>query len=268
MHIPNLLLFVGFLVFDMAFVVLLYRWFGKEGLFAYVVLAVIACNIQVVKLVDFGPYAVTLGNILYGSIFLTTDIMVEVHGKKEAQKAVWLGFAAMLLFTVYMKYAIWLKPSVHDAAQPHLQAIFNVLPRITIASLTAYLCSQMHDLWAFTLIRRYTGRPLLWLRNNAASLVSQALDTTVFTLLAFTPLHALSSSPLCASWAVIPGFESWGTVLTVWWTTYVIKVIVSVSDTPFVYWGRSVGHKMYGTEVGQPLPLDTQGRVIEPAPGL
>ncbi|MCC7478875.1 queuosine precursor transporter [bacterium] len=252
----------------MAFVVLLYRWFGKQGLYGYVVLAVIACNIQVVKLVDIGPYAVTLGNILYGSIFLTTDIMVEVHGKKEAQKAVWLGFAAMLLFTVYMKYAIWLKPSAFDAAQPHLEAIFNVLPRITVASLTAYLCSQMHDLWAFTLIRKYTGRPMLWLRNNAAALVSQAIDTTVFTLLAFTPLHALKDTPGFASWAVVPGFESWSTVLTVWWTTYLIKVIVSVSDTPFVYWGRSIGHKMYGTEMGAPLAAAPLRSGIELAAGL
>lgn len=268
MHLPNLLLFGGFLIFDMAFVVLLYRWFGREGLFAYVVLAVIACNIQVVKLVDMFGLTVTLGNVLYGSIFLTTDILVEVHGKKTAQKAVWLGFTALILMTIYMKYAIWLRPSSFDAAQPHLEAIFNVLPRITIASLTAYLCSQMHDLWAFTLIRKYTGRPLLWLRNNAAGLVSQAIDTTVFTLLAFTPLHGLAGNPLCASWAVIPGFESWGTVITVWWTTYLIKIIVSVSDTPFVYWGRAIGHKMYETEMGQPLPRDAQGQVVEPAPVL
>ena len=265
MQIPNEVLFIAFLLFDMTAVVLIYRWFGKSGLMAYVVLAVIACNIQVVKLVDMFGLTVTLGNVLYGSIFLTTDILVEVHGKKTAQKAVWLGFTALILMTIYMKYAIWLRPSSFDAAQPHLEAIFNILPRITVASMAAYLCSQLHDLWAFTLIRKYTGRPLLWLRNNAAGLVSQAIDTTVFTLLAFAPLTSLSANPAFASWAVIPGFETWSTVVTVWWTTYVIKVIVSVCDTPFVYWGRAIGHKMYGTELGQPLPRDAQGRVIEPA---
>jgi uncharacterized integral membrane protein (TIGR00697 family) len=264
--LQNELLFVAFLAFDMTMVVLMYRWFGKAGLMAYVVLAVIACNIQVVKLVDMFGLTVTLGNVLYGSIFLTSDILIEVHGKKEARKAVWLGFAALILMTAYMKYAIWLKPSPLDAAQPHLEALFNVLPRITFASLTAYLCSQLHDIWAFSLIRLKTGRQLLWLRNNAAGLASQALDTVVFTTLAFAPLPGLVGKPLLGSMAVVPGFETWATVWGVMWTTYIIKVIVLVSDTPFVYWGRAIGHKMYGTELGLPLQPVTAA-LIEPSAG-
>jgi len=59
-------------------------------------------------------------------------------------------------------------------------------------------------------------------------------------LLAFAPLPPLGS---------VPGFESWAVVLQIWLTTYVIKLIVAVVDTPFIYWGRAIA-KRHGVLAG------------------
>lgn len=235
MHIPNELLWFGFLLVDMLLVLAVYRLFGRLGLQAYVVLAIVVCNIQVLKLVELFGMTTTLGNILYGSIFLCTDLLGEVHGKVEARRTVWLGFTAAVIVALYMQIALWFAPSPVDEMHPHLSALFAVLPRVVGASLLAYLVSQLHDVWAFHGWRKHTRGRHLWLRNNASTLVSQALDTSFFVLLAFAPLPLLGS---------VPGFDSWGTIFSVWVTTYLIKLLVALFDTPFLYWGRAVGRRL------------------------
>jgi queuosine precursor transporter len=243
-QLSNEAIWTIFLVADMCAVVAMYRWFGKEGLYAYMVLAIIACNIEVFKLVEMFGFTVTLGNILYGSLFLTTDILGEVHGKQEAKKAVWLGFVALVLMTGFIQLSIWMKPAPIDQAQAHLVGLFTFLPRIAIGSLTAYLLSQFCDVWIFHKVRGFTGPRKLWLRNKVGTMLSQAVDTTVFTMIAFAPIPALG---------IVPGFDTWSTVFTVWWTAYFLKLLVSVADTPFVYWARTIGRRVYGLDQGVPL---------------
>lgn len=235
MQIPNELLWFAFLIGDLLLALLVYRLFGRDGLIAYIVLAIIACNLQVLKFVDVFGVTNTLGNVLYGSIFFCTDLLSEVHGKAEARRAVWLGFVAIVLFTLFMQVALWFKPSACDDLHPHLTVLFGFLPRVVIASLIAYVLSQLHDVWAFHWWReRLSGRHL-WLRNNASTLVSQLIDSTVFVGLAFAPLPLIGS---------VPGVETWSLVLTLWITTYVIKLVVAVVDTPFLYWGRAIGKRL------------------------
>lgn len=230
----NELLFFAFLLLDMCLVVLMYRLFGREGLFGYVVLAIITCNIEVLKQVEMFGLPVTLGNVLYGSIFLTSDIMAEVYGKAQARKAVWLGFAAMLLSTLFIQIALHFKPNEYDAAHPHLVALFQFLPRIAVASLLAYLISQHFDVWVFIRIKQAMQGRALWIRKNASTLLSQGLDTVLFTLLAFAPLPLLGS---------VDGFEDWRVIWGIGLSTYILKMLVCVMDTPFVYWARVIGMK-------------------------
>jgi len=74
---------------------------------------------------SFGMVA-TLGNIVYASIFFNTDILSEVYGKKEARKAVWMGFFALISATVAMQFAIRFKPDISDTMQPPPQGYFHL----------------------------------------------------------------------------------------------------------------------------------------------
>jgi uncharacterized PurR-regulated membrane protein YhhQ (DUF165 family) len=61
--------------------VLFYRLFGKAGLLAFSVLATILANIEVLILVDAFGVEMTLGNVLFASTFLITDVLSENHGR-------------------------------------------------------------------------------------------------------------------------------------------------------------------------------------------
>jgi uncharacterized integral membrane protein (TIGR00697 family) len=216
----NEILWLGFALLDLSMVAALFALFGREGLFGLIVMSILLCNIQVLKTVELFGLTTTLGNVLYASTFLATDILSEVYGKAEARKGVLLGFAALVLATAYMQIALLFTPAPDDFAQPHLAAIFGFLPRVVLASMAAYLVSQWHDVWAFHYIRARTGGRHLWLRNNASTAVSQLIDSVIFCTLAFAGVFPL------------------GVWLEILVSTYLIKFFVAALDTPFVYLAR------------------------------
>lgn len=67
-------------------VLLVYRLFGKSGLYCFTAIATITANIEVLILVDAFGMEQTLGNILFASTFLVTDIISEVDGKRQHRK--------------------------------------------------------------------------------------------------------------------------------------------------------------------------------------
>jgi len=218
----NEILWMGFAVLDLGMVILLYRLFGAIGLYALISFNLILCNIQVLKIIELFGLTTTLGNILYASIFLSTDILSECHGKKAAQKAVILGFATLLMATVYMQVALLFKPAVDDFVQPHLAVIFGFMPRVAAASMLAYLVSQLHDVWAFHFWKNKTRGKYLWLRNNLSTAASQFIDSSVFCIGAFL--------------GVFPA-EVW---LQILFTTFAVKLIIAAIDTPFIYFARRI----------------------------
>ena len=74
--------------------------FGKQGLYCFTSIATIAANIEVLIVVIAFGMEMTLGNVLFASTFLVTDIISEIYGKKEAKTAVHIGIATSILFIV------------------------------------------------------------------------------------------------------------------------------------------------------------------------
>ena len=87
-HPGNELLWIVMLLLNFAGILVMYRLFGRIGLYAWVPIAVIIANIQVIKTVQLFGLTSSLGNIVYATSFLATDILSENYGKKDAGKAV------------------------------------------------------------------------------------------------------------------------------------------------------------------------------------
>ncbi|MGB3211771.1 MAG: queuosine precursor transporter [Desulforhopalus sp.] len=217
----NEFLWLLLLLANFSAILLSYRLFGKLGLYIWIPIATILANIQVLKMVDLLSIGVTLGNITYASSFLVTDILSENYGKKSARKAVFIGFFSLTATVIIMNIALIFRPNEFDFIQESLQNIFSLLPRIALASLIAYGVSQLHDVWAYSFWRNlFPEATFLWLRNNASTMVSQLLDSVIFTFIAF--------------WGLLPQNE----FVQILITTYVVKWVVAAIDTPFLYLAR------------------------------
>ncbi|MBL7054256.1 queuosine precursor transporter [Candidatus Woesearchaeota archaeon] len=226
-----LLLFVTFII-----QILAYRFFGKNGLYAWIAIAIILANIQVMKTIGFFGLVTALGNIIYGTTFLTTDILSENYGKKEAKKAVWIGFFMLISVTIIMQITLFFTPHSTDNLSPALQQIFGLLPRITIASLTAYLISQFHDIWAFEFWKKMFKGKHLWFRNNLSTMTSQLIDNVIFTWIAFIGFFGLFG------WNQV---FTWDIIIQIFLVSYTMKWFVALLDTPFVYLSKIIKKKYY-----------------------
>lgn len=221
----NEILWFGLLFFNLLMVILSYRLFGRIGLFVWTAVAVILANIQVMKTIEVFGLVTALGNVVYSSLFLVTDILNENHSKDDAQKAVWIGFFVLISMTVLMQITLQFIPHASDTVHPHIVGIFQYMPRIALASLVAYLLSQSHDVWFYSRLKKRLGQRYLWVRNNVSTVTSQLIDNILFTLIAFVGVE---------------GF-TWMVISQIFLTSLVLKVIVAFFDTPFVYLAK----KMY-----------------------
>ena len=214
---------LGFALVNFVLLLIMYKFFGKSGLFAWVAISTIMANIQVTKTIEIIGLTATLGNSLYASTFLATDILNEKYGKKEAKKAVWLGFFSLLIMVIVMQFGMKFIPAESDFADESLHTIFGLVPQIAIASMIAYLASQHLDVIIFSALRKaFPKDSQFWIRNNGSTLISQLLDTLIFTSIAFF------------------GVFSFGVWIQIFFTTYILKFIVSVLDTPFGYIAKKI----------------------------
>ncbi|MBU0683760.1 MAG: queuosine precursor transporter [Candidatus Omnitrophica bacterium] len=211
--------FVLMSLISLGFMLLAFR-LGKSWVVGLIAVNAVLMNIFVLKGMYLFGLAATGGNVLYASIFLGTDLLAEYYGKKEAMRAVMVGFFASLFFLVMSQFILKFVPADYDFAQDAFKIIFTLTPRIIAGSMIAYLISQNLDVWLFHKIKKKTGSKHLWLRNNGSTWASQAIDSVVFTLIAF--------------WGVFP--DIWQIILF----TYIIKIIVAAIDTPFIYLSKKL----------------------------
>lgn len=88
----NEIIWLGYLLFNYTAILMAYRYWGKVGLLLFVPLSVVLANIQVLKMMTLFGIDTIMGNIAFGGVFLVSDILSEIEGKKYARKIVSIGF--------------------------------------------------------------------------------------------------------------------------------------------------------------------------------
>lgn len=224
----NELLLILCLFFTYSMVLVFYYLLGKTGLYVWTAIATITANIEVLILINAFGMEQTLGNVLFASTFLVTDIISEKFDKKSANKAVNIGIFTSVIFIVLTQSWLLYTPAANDWAQPYIRQIFTNTPRVMIASLLVYAICQRFDVWVYhkwwTFTTRHFGdtKRFLWLRNNGSTLISQLLNTVLYTFGAFSGMYDLD------------------TLITICISSYIIYIFTSLLDTPFVYLARKI----------------------------
>lgn len=216
----NIVLGIGSIILCFVAVVLMEKFFKKEGLFVWVSIATIMANILVCKTVNVLGLVSSLGNIMFASNFLATDIMSEKYGKQYSKKAIILGLMSAIIFVTATQIGLVFIPDETDLVQESMQTLFAINLRTSIASLTMYFISNMLDVWLFDKLKEKFPEKL-WLRNNVATIVANCSENFFFAFLAFA------------------GIMDIGTILSIAITGSIIEIIIAICDTPFLYWAKN-----------------------------
>jgi uncharacterized integral membrane protein (TIGR00697 family) len=183
----------------------------------------VAANLIGLKIANFYLFEASVGILVFPILFLITDIVAEVHGKARAKEFVYSGLIVLVFVLIITALAVLLPAAERSfISQEDYANIFGTTLRIFAASIIGFFISQIHDIWAFDFWKQKTKGKFLWFRNNASTIVSQFIDTTIFMFIAF--------------YAISPKFtvEYVFALIIPYW---IIKVLFALLDTPFVYLG-------------------------------
>lgn len=224
----NEILLILSMILTFSAVVAVFALFQTEGLYLWTIVATIAANIEVLIVVNAFGMEMTLGNILFASTFLVTDILSELYGKKEAKKAVYLGIATSVIFILISQSWLLYQPNENDFAMPAMRTIFSNTPRLMFVGIAVYVIVQLFDVWLYHKWWELTSKKFgdshrfLWIRNNGSTLVSQFINAILFT------------------WGAFFGVHDTETLISIALSSYVIFIVTSIADTPFVYLARHI----------------------------
>lgn len=216
-------IFLGFvnIVVVFSIVVLIEKLFKKEGLYAWLCIATILANITVCKMIDIFSYTTSLGNVLFASTFLATDIMSEKYSKKDAKKGVYLSIFSSAAFIIITQITLLFVPSSEDVVNDAMKALFSISIRTSLASTVMFFISNMLDIILYNnLKKKYPNK--LWLRNNVSTILCNCIENYFFNSLAFIGIFPI---PVIISIAT---------------TTTIIEIIIALCDTPFLYLSKKL----------------------------
>ena len=210
----NIIISAIYLILSFAITIFCYKKYGKYGLYIWMSVLVIICNIQTTKISELFGLTISLGNISYGALFLTTDILTEKYGKNSTYNATKISFITMAIFALLMYIFLQYRPSKIDFSQDALVTIFSYVPRVTVGSLLAYYISQRCDAFLYSKLKAKYNK--VWISNNVSTMISQILDTLIFVTIAFV------------------GIMNYTEIIDLIITMILVKWVIALLDTPFM----------------------------------
>lgn len=213
----NLILMIFGIVATFSAMVQVDRWFPKYGIICWMVFATITANILVCKSVDLLGFTCSLGNIMFASVFLSTDMINEKYGCELAKKGVMLCVVFQIIFVAAIQTGIMFTPSESDLVQDSMQQLFAINLRTSLSSICMFAISNFFGIWIHQKIKSKVNDKM-WIRNNVSTMVANSLENFFFVFFAF--------------W----GLMDFETIISIALTTTVIECFIAACDTPFLYW--------------------------------
>lgn len=185
------------------------------------------------KLIQIGPFTMSIGVIPWPIVFLTTDLINEYFGKSGVRRltfltAILISYAFIILYLSIGIPAAGYSP----VGDKEFEIVFGQSLWIIIGSLTAFLASQLIDVIVFWFFRKRTGGKMIWLRATGSTVVSQFIDSFVITFIAF--------------W--IPEKLNFSEFINLAATNYSYKLIIAILLTPLIYLGHNIIESFLGSE--------------------
>lgn len=186
------------------------------------------------KLIQIGPFVMSIGIIPWPVVFLTTDLINEFYGRKGVKRLSILtsGLIAYAFIILFSAINIPAAKGISAVSDEQFQAVFGQSMWIIVGSIVAFLFSQFIDVSIFWLLRDKTGGKMIWLRSTGSTIISQLVDTFVVLGIAF--------------W--LPGKMNTSTFLNAALTGYTFKLIIAIALTPLIYAGHRLIDNYFGEE--------------------
>ncbi len=156
---------------------------GKEALSAFLALLVVLMNLFVTKQIDLFTLSVTASDSITVGYLLGLNLFQESFGRSETKKCIFLSFFIASVFCLLSFVHLIYTPNAFDYTHESFKVLLLPGFRIFSASLFTFFIVQFFDLRLFAFFRRKTEGKYLPLRIALSLILSELIDTALFTTL-------------------------------------------------------------------------------------
>jgi len=176
------------------------------------------------KLINVGPYVMSIGILPWPIVFVTTDLINEYFGEKGVKKLslITACLIAYCFFVLYFALQIPSAKGISSVSDEQFFAVFGQSMWIIVGSITAFMVSQLIDVTIFHFLKNKTGSKMIWLRSTGSTVISQFFDSFIVLGIAFWMTGKISTDVFISS-----GF-----------TGYFVKLLIAIGMTPLIYLGH------------------------------
>lgn len=169
--------------------------------------------LQILPIVTDGAF------LLFPLAYILGDVLSEVYGFAAARRAIYIGFAALLVMVVTFQVVLALPEAPFYENQAALETVVGAVPRLVLAGLLAYLVGQLLNAAVLVAIKRRTREKHLWARLLGSTVVGEFADTLVF----------------CSIAAGVIGITTGGDFVNYVIVGFLWKTLVEVAVLPITY---------------------------------
>ena len=166
---------------------------GKEYLISLVSVMGVLANLFVMKQITLFGLTATASDALAVGITLSLNLLQEFYTKAHAIKTIWVAFYCSLFFVCLSLLHLWYLPTLSDLSDAPFQLLLRPLPRILGASFATFLLVQYTDAHLYGFLKDYFQDRFFVLRNYGSLMITQILDTVLFSFLGLYKISAAYS---------------------------------------------------------------------------
>lgn len=167
------------------------------------------------KIIQIGFLTISAATLVYPLTCIFGDALTEVYGFNRTRRIVWVGLIceAMLVFFTWL--AIQLPAAEVFTFQDSYAQVLGSVPRIVLASFTAYLFCEFINSYIMSRMKVWMGAKNFSVRAMASTIVAQGVDSAIFFVIAF--------------WGILPNEVVFKLIITTW----IIKSLYEFFALPF-----------------------------------
>ena len=188
--------------------------YKKEMLIALVCVMGILSNLFLVKQIDLFGYSVTSTDVFAVGMCIGLNLIQEYWGKSTAKKTILISFLCSLFYLCMTQFHLSYIPNVYDKTAQAFETILCFAPRFVCASFVSFFISQYFECFIFAQLKEISAGRHFILRNYVALILSQLLDTIIFS---FLGLYKIA-----------------GNILHIIMVSFFIKLVIIICSTPII----------------------------------
>ena len=152
----------------------------------------VAANLLESKVVQIGHLTITAGLIVFPISYIINDCIAEVWGYRKVRLVIWMGFLMNFMVVVLGQIAILLPAAPYWEGEEGFNFVFNMAPRIAVASLLAFLVGSFINAYVMSRMKLASRGKYFSARAVISTLAGESADSIIFFPLAFGGLMPIA----------------------------------------------------------------------------